>query len=316
MIFIPRKILGRKFKFTTMKNTCYLMLVGVMALLPITRAATITVTTTAASGAGSLDAAITALNNGDTIAFNIPGAGVKVIHPPVGGFQIIQKNNITIDGYTQPGSSPNTNPIMAANNANLKIVLKANNGEFTDLTALGVNGFADGEAAILAVIGSTNFTAASNFTVRGLCILGDWVDGVSTFSEYGIALGGNAVAMNPHISGCRFGLDPDNTTVGRLKDGIAYFGAGVQNLTIGVAAGPANAAAARSQFNIFVGMYISFIGDSGPVRASGNFFNVYPDGLHDYNIDTSRAVSVHITARLERSLDPEHEQSPPEGPPG
>ncbi|MEO6036011.1 MAG: hypothetical protein ABIQ35_12215, partial [Verrucomicrobiota bacterium] len=263
-----------------MKKSYTILLLGVLALGPIARAATLTVTTTASSGAGSLNAAITALNNGDTVAFNIPGAGPHYISPPLGGFPLITKTGVTIDGYTQPGSSVNTNPILAANNASIKIVLRAADGNFTDLTALMVNGFTDGEQAILAAIGATNFT------VRGLCFLGDWTDSGSSLSEYGIALGGNATAINPHISGCRFGLDPDNITVGRLKDGIAYFGAGVQNLTIGVAAGPANAAVARAQFNIFVGMYIAFIGDGGPVRASGNFFNVYPDGLHDYTVDS------------------------------
>ena len=30
---------------------------------------------------------------------------------------------MTIDGYTQPGASPNTNPILGGNNAQIKIVL-------------------------------------------------------------------------------------------------------------------------------------------------------------------------------------------------
>ena len=50
-----------------MKRTYSLMLVGMMALVPISRAATRTVTTEAATGAGSLTAAINALNDGDTI---------------------------------------------------------------------------------------------------------------------------------------------------------------------------------------------------------------------------------------------------------
>jgi len=273
-----------------MKKFKLLMSVLIVAGAVATQASTRTVTTTASSGAGSLADAIAALNNGDTIAFNIGGTGPHYITPPTGGFGIITQNNITIDGYTEPGSSVNTSTILAANNANIQIVIKgSDNGTtstFTDLTALGITGFTDGEEALLAGIGATNFT------VRGICFLGDWVDGVAAESEYAIALGGNAVAANPHISGCRFGLDPDNTTVGRLKDGIAYFG-GVDGLVVGVAAGPSDAAAARAQFNIFVGMYISVIGDAGPVRISGNFFNVYPDGLHDYNVNSDDGAVDH-----------------------
>jgi predicted outer membrane repeat protein len=60
----------------------------------------------------SLRAAITAANatpNGsgpDTIAFAIPGAGVRTIAPDHALPQISEA--VTIDGYTQPGASPNT----------------------------------------------------------------------------------------------------------------------------------------------------------------------------------------------------------------
>ncbi len=260
---------------------------ALVASMGLAQAATITVTTTNATGVGSLNNAITALNNGDTIAFNIPGAGPHYIIPPFGGYPIITKNNITIDGYTQPGSSVNTNPILAANNAAIKIVIKGLDGYFTDLTALAIPGYTDGECALLAVIGTTNFTA------RGLCFLGNWVDTVSPLSQYAVALGGTALSVNANISGCRFGLDPNNTTVGRLKDGIPFFGAGASNLVVGVAAGPANAAAARAQFNIFVSMYISVIGNNGPVRMCGNFLNVYPNGLTDYNVNTGDGSLDH-----------------------
>jgi hypothetical protein len=278
----------------------HLLGITLIASMGIANATTITVTTAASTGAGSLNAAIAALNDNDTIAFNIPGTGPFYITPPVGGFPIITKNGITIDGYTQPGSSVNTGTILGANNAVIQIVIKGSddgteaNRHFSNLTDAGMTGFTDGEEAILA------FNGASGITVRGLCFEGDWADGsgqkVPPYgfeSEYGIALGGDATSADCHISGCRFGLDPDGVTVRRLKDGIAWFGGGVDNLTIGVAAGPNNAAAARAQFNIFVGMYISAIGDHGPVRISGNFFNVYPDGNHDYNVNTDDGSLGH-----------------------
>ena len=73
-------------------------------------AATFTVTTTADSGPGSLRQAIDDANaaaGADTIAFSIPGPGIHTITPlsllPILG------SDVTIDGYTQPGSSANTN---------------------------------------------------------------------------------------------------------------------------------------------------------------------------------------------------------------
>src|SRR6476659_3058230 len=104
--------------------------IGILAFVGTTRAATINVTTEAPTGAGSLTAAINALNNGDTIAFHIPpeAGEVHYIQVPLDGFPIITNNNITINGYSQGGASPNTATLHAANNAALRIVLTATNG--------------------------------------------------------------------------------------------------------------------------------------------------------------------------------------------
>ena len=72
--------------------------------------------------------ALTNCSPGDTIAFNISGAGPHFLQVPPGGFPLIyQKHGLTIDGYTQPGSSANSNPITAANNAQIKIVIDGRN---------------------------------------------------------------------------------------------------------------------------------------------------------------------------------------------
>lgn len=81
-----------------------------------------TVTTTADSGAGSLRQAITDANGNagpDDIAFNIPGAGPHTITL----LSILPQitSPVTIDGYTQPGSSVNTLPV--GNNAVLRVVI-------------------------------------------------------------------------------------------------------------------------------------------------------------------------------------------------
>ncbi len=58
----------------------------------------------------------------DTIAFAIPGAGVHTISPLSALPMITQP--VTIDGYTQPGSSPNTNPTTMGLNAVITIELR------------------------------------------------------------------------------------------------------------------------------------------------------------------------------------------------
>src|SRR3954463_7546989 len=71
---------------------------------------TFTVTTAADSGAGSLRQALldaNAAGDADTIQFSIPGAGVHTI-TPLTDLPLIT-GPVTIDGYTQPGSSANTN---------------------------------------------------------------------------------------------------------------------------------------------------------------------------------------------------------------
>src|SRR5262245_5991918 len=58
---------------------------------------------------------------GDTIAFDIPGAGVHTIRPTT-ALPII-RDPVVIDGYTQPGSSPNT--LDVGDNAALRIEVQA-----------------------------------------------------------------------------------------------------------------------------------------------------------------------------------------------
>ncbi len=93
--------------------------------------ATFTVTNTNDAGAGSLRQAIldaNAIDGFDAIEFSIPAAtddgcnaatGVCTIRP-VGGLPFIT-DPVVIDGYTQPGAFPNTNPVGLGLNTVLKI---------------------------------------------------------------------------------------------------------------------------------------------------------------------------------------------------
>src|SRR5947207_15548138 len=85
-------------------------LVLCLAAVPLA-AATFTVMNTNDSGPGSLRQAILDANGNpgtDAIAFDIPGPGVHTIQPATPLPTITEA--VTIDGYTQPGASPNTQP--------------------------------------------------------------------------------------------------------------------------------------------------------------------------------------------------------------
>jgi CSLREA domain-containing protein len=95
---------------------------------------------TCATGAGTctLRAAIQEANlhsGADTIAFNIPGTGVQTIQlssqlPTLSD----ETGPTTIDGYTQPGSTPNTDPVISNANIGVQVAGKGD-GQFSGLFA-------------------------------------------------------------------------------------------------------------------------------------------------------------------------------------
>ncbi|MGQ0603864.1 MAG: hypothetical protein ACT4QE_19455, partial [Anaerolineales bacterium] len=90
----------------------------------VAQADTLVVATTNDSGPGSLREAIQAANSaitqGDTIRFSIPGAGPHTITVS-NALPALTDPGTTIDGYTQPGASANT--LATGNDAVLKIRL-------------------------------------------------------------------------------------------------------------------------------------------------------------------------------------------------
>ena len=140
-------------------------------------AATFTVTSTNDSGAGSLRQAILDANanpGADTIAFNIPGAGVHTITPVTPLDHISEA--ATIDGYTQPGSAANTDPVVT--NAALTIEL--------DGTVAGGSGST----------GLFFATPVGSSTVRGL-VINRWTSGITTRGLGTITIRGNFVGTDP-----------------------------------------------------------------------------------------------------------------------
>ena len=124
------------------------LLVAALLSAAAVTANTYTVTTTADSGAGSLRQAILDANanpGADTIAFNIVGSGVQTIAPASSLDPITDA--VTIDGYTQPGSSANTHAVGEGLDTVLKIEI-------------------DGESAP----GNGLLVSAPNVTIRGIAI--------------------------------------------------------------------------------------------------------------------------------------------------
>jgi parallel beta-helix repeat protein len=158
-------------------------------------AATFTVVSTEDDGSGSLANAIAQANASpgpDTIAFDIPGSDVRRIRttlPPI-------TETVTIDGYTQPGSSPNT-LAAGATNAVLLIELDA-----TDMEPSG---------ALIDV-------RASGTVLRGLAI---WnVPYGLTHSDRSAAIDIASGLIDVVVEGCFIGTDATGQTATRGGDGI------------------------------------------------------------------------------------------------
>jgi hypothetical protein len=108
-------------------RTLPLIMVTVLFGCMTANAAVLTVTNTNDVGPGSLYDAILEANatpGADEIRFNIPGSGVRKIEVNRIGLPEIT-DPVTIDGYTQPGASPNT--LGIGNNAVILIQLDGKN---------------------------------------------------------------------------------------------------------------------------------------------------------------------------------------------
>src|SRR5262249_39974436 len=152
------------------------------------------------------------------------------------------------DGYTQPGSAPNTNTILSSNSARIQIVIDARGGGCH--SELVSNAFELTESQQLLIKGATNVT------IRGLCFLGPGTGFEDESNPYRYAIGFTPGSHGGHVCGCWFGVDLDRTNVFRFRDAVAAFRSGtnfVNGTVIGVASNAATALEARAQFNVIVG---------------------------------------------------------------
>ena len=118
----------------------------------------------------------------DVISFNIPGTPDQVHVINVASALPAIDQAVTIDGYTQPGATPNSDASGVGSNAQLRIELRGGNFHFTDF------------------VGSGN-----SVTVKGLSITG--------FQDPATAGGFGLGGINARIEGCWFGVSPDGSEV-------------------------------------------------------------------------------------------------------
>lgn len=256
-------------------------------------AATYTVTNVNDSGAGSLRQAILDANGNagaDTIAFNIPGAGVHTIAPT----SVLPSvtDQVTIDGYTQPGAAPNT--LAIGNDAVILIELDGVNLPIEDAlffsnTSGGsiVRGLAVGRWDHGLVVGSASSVAGCfvGLDATGMATRPNASSGITITSSAGVTIGGPAPAdrnvVSANTSNGIWVLSNDDVTivnnyVGLNAQGTSTIGTqqlGIRissgsNCIIGGTGGNGNVAGGHWQAFVSSGVYIE--GDSHNNQVLGN----------------------------------------------
>jgi hypothetical protein len=243
-------------------------------------------------GQTNLVQAIGLLEDGDTIGFNIPGPGPFYLETPSfepdNGYPPITNHNVTIDGYTQPGSTPNTNTILSSNNARIQIVIDARGGGYHSEEVTQAFDLRESEQLMIK---------GTNVTIRGLCFLGPGTGNKNTLDPSRYAVAFTPGAHGGHICGCWFGVDLDRTNVFRFADAVAAFKDNtdyVNGTVIGVASNTVTGSDARAQFNVIVGEFIPVVMEGERYRISGNFFNVLPDGMTDFKVEATNNLDSFI----------------------
>ncbi|HJZ47164.1 MAG TPA: CSLREA domain-containing protein [Roseiflexaceae bacterium] len=192
-----------------------------------------------AGGACTLRAAITEANlagGANTIAFAIPGGGVQTIALAAPLPTLSDESGpTTIDGYSQPGAQPNSDPLI--DNATIRIQLTITNVitpsaiEALHVTSPGntIRGLAIfGFRRSIFVFGA----AATNNVIAGNFI---GTDAAATYAAPAVVPSGNGVELSQGAAQNRIGGGTPaerNVISGNPKNGVATFNGGTNNNVI------------------------------------------------------------------------------------
>lgn len=238
----------------------------------------------AGDGQTSFLEALTSLTDNETISFNIPGAGPHYLLTPAGGYPLIEKSGVTINGYSQPGASPNTAGLRQPGNASLRIVLDSRTDvEGQRRTVIDYPGFGTSESCILGLMD------AVNARISGLAFIG--VAGAGNDADpsvYNIAL--IKASTGVRVQGCWFGIDPGVRSwtpdpagvvpgVYGARSAVASFkwsdGSSSEGLIFGT---DGDGTGDPGEFNISVAQRLAVHLQTPNATVSGNWFNFFPDG--------------------------------------
>jgi len=275
---------------------------------------TFTVTNTSDSGAGSLRQAITDANaaqGASLIDFNIPTTDPNR-DPATGAFRISPivddanqigpyinalpdiANIVTIDGYTQPGASPNTD----ANGQNATILIELNgtqeaqSGALPGGSGLGVSGYGIATIRGFAIDQWTSRAFGGFLTPANPCYGPTGVVSDGECSDSNAGSGGDGIVWQGcggFIEGNFIGTDVTGTMtesniVGIVNNG-GFCGVTSLDLTIGGTTPQAR--------NIISGNYFTQIGIAGLGTIQGNFIGTDKTGANGLMVQGSRGVTCN-----------------------
>ncbi len=225
---------------------------------------------TATAGQCTLRAAIQEANRAGThvsIGFSIPGSGVHTISPASALPPLTNANGITIDGFTQPGSSANTDPLVVNAVYGIELagkgshafngfdVLAANN----TIRGLVIHGFAkdlwfSGAASnhntvignILGLLPNGNFDPGYGYVVSSHCVM---LTAGASYNRFGapgaanrnVISGCNHIGITMYLWGTKYnviqnnivGLDPTGTLNRKTLGHGVDLNSGTQSTMVG-----------------------------------------------------------------------------------
>jgi uncharacterized repeat protein (TIGR01451 family) len=204
---------------------------------------TVTVSSINDNGAGTLREAITTANNGGCSSpcmIEFSTAGTIVLQSPL---PAITADNLTINGFSAPGSSANTNSFGQPSNAVLTVALD------------GINGI------------STGLDVQTTFVqIRGLAVMNFYAGGAGV----GIRMTGDNSGSN--INGCYIGTDLTGMIAAPNGTGI-LFDSSAEASVGGTSPGMRNLVSGHSG----TGIGISIAGSSNTISLYGNYVGVKAD---------------------------------------